>query len=61
MRRNLRSLFFVGSFIVSSALFAQVKTVTGTVTDKDGFPVVDAVVKSSAGVEVYTDEHVNLV
>ncbi|SUP53513.1 Enterobactin outer-membrane receptor [Weeksella virosa] len=57
MRRNLRSLFFVGSFIVSSALFAQVKTVTGTVTDKDGFPVVDAVVKSSAGAEVYTDEH----
>ncbi len=47
----------MGSFLVGASLFAQVKTVTGTVTDKDGFPVVDAVVKSSAGAEVYTDEN----
>ncbi len=59
MRRNLRNLFFVGSLLLGSAIYAQVKTVTGTVTDKEGFPVADAVVKTSGGNEAITDENGN--
>lgn len=57
MRRNFRNLFAVGSFLLGATLFAQEKTVTGTVKDQDGLPVADAVVKTSGGKEVYTDEN----
>lgn len=45
----------VGSLLLGSTIFAQVKTVTGTVTDSDGFPVADAAVKTANGTEVFTD------
>ena len=57
MRRNLKNLFVVGSFLLGASLYAQEKTVTGVVKDQDGLPVMDAVVKSSSGKEVYTDEN----
>lgn len=57
MRRNLKNLFVLGGILFGSSLYAQdVKTVTGVVTDSDGLPVSDAVVKSTSGAEVYTDE-----
>ncbi|WP_313375994.1 SusC/RagA family TonB-linked outer membrane protein [Chishuiella sp.] len=57
MRRNLKNLFVLGGILLGSSLYAQdVKTVTGVVTDSDGLPVADAVVKSTSGAEVYTDE-----
>ncbi|WP_313581916.1 SusC/RagA family TonB-linked outer membrane protein [Chishuiella sp.] len=57
MRRNLRNLFVLGGILLGSSLYAQdVKTVTGIVTDSDGLPVADAIVKSTSGVEVFTDE-----
>ena len=59
MRRNLKNLFVLGGLLLGASLYAQEKTVTGTVTDPDGFPVADAVVKSSSGKEVYTDENGN--
>ena len=49
-------MFVLGGLLLGASLYAQEKTVTGTVTDKDGFGVADAVVKSSSGKEVYTDE-----
>ena len=49
-------MFVLGGLLLGASLYAQEKTVTGTVTDPDGFPVADAVVKSSSGKEVYTDE-----
>lgn len=53
MRRNLKSLYFVGAFLLGSALFAQV---TGTVNDGNGFPEsdVEVSVKGTDNV-VYTD------
>ncbi|WP_322970791.1 TonB-dependent receptor plug domain-containing protein [Faecalibacter sp. LW9] len=57
MRRNLKNLFVLGSLLCGASLFAQEKTVTGTVKDQDGLPVADAVVKTSGGKEVYTDEN----
>ena len=57
MRRNFRNLLAVGTFLIGASLFAQEKTVTGTVKDQDGLPVADAVVKTSGGKEVYTDEN----
>ena len=58
MRRNLKNLFVLGGILLGSSLYAQdVKTVTGVVTDSDGLPVADAVVKSTSGAEVYTDEN----
>lgn len=49
-------MFVLGGLLLGASLYAQEKTVTGTVTDPDGFPVADAVVKSSSGKEVYTDD-----
>lgn len=49
----------VGSLLLGSTIFAQVKTVTGTVTDSDGFPVADAAVKTASGTEVFTDSDGN--
>ncbi|WP_395091160.1 SusC/RagA family TonB-linked outer membrane protein [Vaginella massiliensis] len=53
MRRNLKSLYFVGAFLLGSALFAQVR---GTVNDGNGFPESDVEV-SVKGTDkvVYTD------
>lgn len=53
MRRNLKSLYFVGAFLIGSALFAQV---TGTVNDGNGFPESDVEV-SVKGTDktAYTD------
>ncbi|TGN30050.1 TonB-dependent receptor domain-containing protein [Empedobacter tilapiae] len=57
MRRNLKNLFVLGGILLGTSLYAQEKTVTGTVTDPEGFPVADAVVKTTSGKEVYTDEN----
>ncbi|MFV0177245.1 carboxypeptidase-like regulatory domain-containing protein [Empedobacter falsenii] len=57
MRRNLKNLFVLGGLLLGTSLYAQEKTVTGTVTDPDGFPVADAVVKTTSGKESYTDEN----
>lgn len=57
MRRNLKNLFVLGGLLLGASLYAQEKTVTGTVTDPDGFPVADAVVKTTSGKEAYTDEN----
>ncbi|MGV0833470.1 SusC/RagA family TonB-linked outer membrane protein [Empedobacter brevis] len=57
MRRNLKNLFVLGGILLGTSLYAQEKTVTGTVTDPEGFPVVDAVVKTTSGKEAYTDEN----
>ena len=53
MRRNLKSLYFVGAFLIGSALYAQV---TGTVNDGNGFPESDVEV-SVKGTDktTYTD------
>ena len=57
MRRNLKNLFVLGGILLGTSLYAQEKTVTGTVTDPEGFPVADAVVKTTSGKEAYTDEN----
>lgn len=57
MRRNLKNLFVLGGLLLGTSLYAQEKTVTGTVTDPDGFPVADAVVKTTSGKEAFTDEN----
>jgi TonB-linked SusC/RagA family outer membrane protein len=57
MRRNLKNLFVLGGLLLGASLYAQEKTVTGTVTDSDGLPVQDAVVKTTSGKEAYTDEN----
>jgi len=57
MRRNLKNLFVLGTLLCGASMYAQEKTVTGTVKDQDGFPVADAVVKTSGGQEVFTDEN----
>ncbi|WP_314058462.1 SusC/RagA family TonB-linked outer membrane protein [Empedobacter brevis] len=56
MRRNLKNLFVLGGILLGTSLYAQEKTVTGTVTDPDGFPVADALVTTSSGKEVVTGE-----
>ena len=57
MRRNLKNLFVLGGLLLGASLYAQEKTVTGTVTDSDGLPVSDAMVKTTSGKEAYTDEN----
>ena len=57
MRRNLKNLFVLGTLLCGASLYAQEKTVSGTVKDGMGLPVADAVVKTSSGNEVYTDEN----
>ncbi len=53
MRRNLKSLYFVGAFLLGSALFAQI---TGTVNDGSGFPESDVEVTVKGTDKVaYTD------
>ncbi|MDH1604149.1 MULTISPECIES: hypothetical protein [Empedobacter] len=41
MRRNLKNLFVLGGLLLGASLYAQEKTVTGTVTDSDGLPVAE--------------------
>lgn len=50
-------MFVLGGLLLSASIYAQEKTVTGVVKDADGLPVMDAVVKTSGGKEVYTDEN----
>ena len=57
MRRNFNQLLLLGTFLLGGSLYAQEKVVTGTVKDQSGFAVPDAVVKTSSGKEVYTDEN----
>lgn len=57
MRRNFKNLFVLGTLLCGASLYAQEKTVSGTVKDGYGLPVADAVVKTSSGNEVYTDEN----
>lgn len=55
MRTKVKSFLVLFGILFGGLLFAQEKTVTGTVTDQYGFPVADASVRSSAGEEVFTD------
>ena len=50
-------MLILGSFLLGGSMYAQEKVVTGTVKDQSGFAVPDAVVKTSSGKEVYTDEN----
>ncbi len=55
MSTKLRGLLVLCGILFGGILFAQEKTVTGTVTDAYGFGVPDASVTSSSGQEVFTD------
>lgn len=55
MSTKLRGLFVFCGILFGGILFAQEKTVTGTVTDANGFTLPDVSVKSSSGEEVFTD------
>lgn len=55
MSTKLRGLLVLFGILIGGVLFAQEKTVTGTVTDADGFPLSDVSVTSSSGDEVFTD------
>lgn len=55
MSTKLRGLFVFCGLLLGGILFAQEKTVTGTVTDANGFALPDVSVKSSSGEEVFTD------
>lgn len=55
MSTKLRGLFVFCGLLLGGILFAQEKTVTGTVTDANGFALPDVSVRSSSGEEVFTD------
>ncbi|MFV0304586.1 MAG: SusC/RagA family TonB-linked outer membrane protein [Moheibacter sp.] len=55
MSTKLRGFLVLCGILFGGILFAQEKTVTGTVTDSNGFPLEDVVVTTSSGQEVYTD------
>lgn len=55
MSTKLRGLLVFCGILLGGILFAQEKTVTGTVTDANGFSLPDVSVKSSSGEEVFTD------
>lgn len=57
MSTKLRGLLVLFSILFGGILMAQEKTVTGTVTDANGFALPDVVVRSSSGEEVYTDDN----
>lgn len=59
MSTKLRSLLVLFGILFGGILMAQEKTVTGTVTDADGFTLPDVTVTSSSGEEVYTDSDGN--
>src|SRR5690606_32147522 len=55
MCTKLRGLLVLLGIFIGGILFAQEKTVTGTVTDANGFTLPDVSVRSSSGEEVFTD------
>lgn len=55
MSTKLRGLLVLFGILFGGILFAQEKTVTGTVTDADGFPLSDVSVMSTSGEEVFTN------
>lgn len=55
MSTKLRGLLVLFGILFGGILMAQEKTVSGTVTDANGFPVYDASITSSSGGETYTD------
>lgn len=55
MSTKLRGLLVFCGILFGGILFAQEKTVTGNVTDANGFALPDVSVKSSSGQEVFTD------
>ncbi|MFA7686888.1 MAG: SusC/RagA family TonB-linked outer membrane protein [Moheibacter sp.] len=55
MSTKLRGLLVVFGILFGGILIAQEKTVTGTVTDANGFTLPDVSVRSSSGEEVFTD------
>ncbi len=55
MSTKLRGLLVLFGILFGGILFAQEKTVTGTVTDSNGFPLADVSVTTSSGQEVFTD------
>lgn len=55
MRTKLRGLLVLFGILFGGILFAQEKTVTGNVTDPDGFPLADVSITSTAGEEAFTD------
>ncbi len=55
MSTKLRGLLVFCGVLLGGILFAQEKTVTGTVTDANGFSLSDVSVRSSSGEEVFTD------
>ncbi|MET3730859.1 SusC/RagA family TonB-linked outer membrane protein [Moheibacter stercoris] len=56
MSTKLRGLLVLFGILFGGILMAQEKSVTGTVTDANGFALPDVVVRSSSGEEVYTDD-----
>lgn len=55
MSTKLRGLLVFCGILFGGILLAQEKTVTGTVTDANGFTLPDVSVSSSSGQEVFTD------
>src|SRR5690606_24664530 len=55
MCTKLRGLLVLLGIFIGGILMAQEKTVTGTVTDANGFTLPDVSVRSSSGEEVFTD------
>lgn len=55
MSTKLRGLFVLFGVLFGSILWAQEKTVSGTVTDTNGIPLYDAMITSSSGEEAFTD------
>lgn len=55
MSTKLRGLLVLLGIFIGGILMAQEKTVTGTVTDANGFTLPDVSVRSSSGEEVFTD------
>lgn len=55
MSTKLRGLLVLLGIFIGGILMAQEKTVTGTVTDANGFTLPDVLVRSSTGEEVFTD------
>lgn len=57
MRKNVKKLLILGSFLLGISAYAQEKTVTGQVTDSEGFPIANATVINASGMEVTTDDN----
>ena len=55
MRAKLKGLFVIIGVLFGGFLIAQQKTISGTVTDENGFPIYDAVITAPSGQETYSD------